>query len=86
MDLCDSIMTCDLDGKGKKSKVDQKPPGEEQSKKRFRQWVSHVARLKWSLWTELVGGSEWRPYAPRGAKNKKKKRIYPMIQNETCPE
>ena len=42
-------------------------------KKRLRQWVSHGASKKWSLWTELVGGREWMPHAPRGAKSKKKK-------------
>ena len=49
-----------LDGlpKRKESKADQKPPGEEYSRKRLRQWVSHGARLKWSLLTELVGGRE----------------------------
>ena len=47
---------------------------EEQSRKRLRQWVSHGARLKWSLWTDLVGGREWRPHASRGAKSKKKKK------------
>ena len=26
------------------------------------------------LWTELVGGREWRPHAPRRAKSKKKKK------------
>ena len=55
------------------SKADQKPPGEEQSIKRLRQLVSHGARLKWSLWAELVVGREWRPHAPRGAMSKKKK-------------
>ena len=35
--------------KEKESKADQKPPGEEQSRKILRQWVSHGARLKWSL-------------------------------------
>ena len=58
---------------GKESKTDQKPPGEEQSRKRLRQWVSHGLRRKWHLWTELVGGREWRPQALCGAKGKKKK-------------
>jgi hypothetical protein len=31
-------------------------------------------RRKWPLWTELVGGGEWRPHAPCGAKSKKKKK------------
>ena len=57
----------------KKSKADQKPPGEEQSRMRLRQWVLHGARLKWSPWTELLVGREWRHHAPRGAKSKKKK-------------
>ena len=63
-----------LTPRGKREQVDQKPPGEEQSRKRFRQSVSHGVRLKWSLWTELVGCREWRPLAPRGAKSKKKKK------------
>ena len=42
-------------------------------RKRLRQWVSHGARLKWSLWTELVKGSEWRSHIPRWAKSKKTK-------------
>ena len=60
---------------GKGSKADQKPPGEKQSRKRLRQWVSHWARLNRSLWTELFRGSEWRPHAQCGAKNKKKMKI-----------
>ena len=67
--------------KGKESKADQKQTGEEQSRKRLRQWVSHVARLKWSLWTDLVGSREWRPHALRGAKSKKKKKRLPNTRN-----
>ena len=52
---------------------ERKPPGEEQSRKRLRQWVSHEVRRKLPLWTELVGGREWRPHAPFGAKSKKKR-------------
>ena len=59
--------------KGKESRADLKPPGEEQSRKRLIQWVSHGVRRKWSLSAELVGGREWRPHAPDGAKSKKKK-------------
>ena len=50
--------------------------GEEQSRKRLRQQISHRARLNWSHWTELVGGREWRPHAPRGAKSNNKKKIH----------
>ena len=45
------------------------------SRNRLRQWVSHGARLKWSLLTELDEGREWRPHAPRRAKSKKNKKL-----------
>ena len=41
------------------SKADFKPPGEEQSRKRLRQSVSHEVRRKWQLSTELIGDRKW---------------------------
>ena len=43
-----------------------------------------MARLKWSLWIELVGGRESRPHATREAKNKnkKKKKIFFGLSRE----
>ena len=50
-----------------------RPPGEEQSRKRLRKWVSFGVRQKWPHWTELVGDRERRHHASCGAKSKKKK-------------
>ena len=58
--------------KGKESIVDLKLPDEKETRKSLRQWVLHWMILKWPLWTELVGGVECRPHAPRGANSQKK--------------
>ena len=61
------------------SKADLKSYGEEQSRKILSQWVSRGVSRKWPLWSEFVGGREFRHHALRGAKSKKKRYSKPSI-------